>query len=69
MLFSPNFLTPVTVKIPHAHLIIIQQEGFIQAIYLEGPIQNKIPLFTAIKINSRSYVYFIHWNGWLCLLD
>lgn len=39
MLFSPNFLTPGTVKIPHAHSIIIQQEGFIQAIYLEGLIQ------------------------------
>lgn len=49
MLFSPNFLTPVTVKIPHAHLIIIQQEGFIQAIYLEGPIQNKRPFSLLLK--------------------
>lgn len=49
MLFSPNFLTPGTVKIPHAHSIIIQQAGFIPAIYLEGPIQHKIPFSLILK--------------------
>lgn len=56
MLFSPNFLTPGIGKIPQAHSIIIQQAGFIQAIYLQRPIQHRVEkpsLFTEVKINSR----------------
>lgn len=41
MLLSPNFSTPEMGKIPQAHSIIVQQAGFIQAIYLQGPIQHR----------------------------
>lgn len=53
MLFSPNFLTPRTGKIPPAPSIIIQQAGFIQAIYLQGLIQQKVEKNIPFSLNLK----------------